>query len=61
MLILQILGGVGIVLLGLVFAQLQEISGSILRVSHQLEYLGAPLELQGRVLVAARRADGRRV
>jgi len=44
MLLLQILAGVGIVFLGLMFVQLQQISGAITRVHHQLEYLGAPFE-----------------
>ncbi len=44
MLILQVLRGVGIVLLFLIFAQLQQISSAITRVHHQLEYLGAPFE-----------------
>jgi sulfite exporter TauE/SafE len=44
MLVLQILAGVAIIILGLIFAQLQQISSAITRVHHQLEYLGAPFE-----------------
>jgi hypothetical protein len=44
MLILQILCGLGVVLLGLIFVQLQQISGAITQIHHQLEYLGAPFE-----------------
>jgi hypothetical protein len=44
MLILQVLCGVGIVLLFFIFSQLQQISSAITRVHHQLEYLGAPFE-----------------
>jgi hypothetical protein len=57
MLILQILGGLGILLLGCIFAQLQEMSGGLTMISHQLEYLGAPLEVQGGRLVAMRRPN----
>jgi hypothetical protein len=54
--VLSILAGVGIIVLILIFKQLQEISGAILRVSHQLEYLGAPLEVQNGMLVATRKS-----
>jgi hypothetical protein len=49
MLILQILAAVGVFLVGCVFLQLNQISGSITTVQHQLEYLGAPLEVGSRV------------
>ena len=55
MLILQILGGLGVVLLFCVFAQLQQISSAITTLMHQLEYLGATLEIRDGKLVAARR------
>lgn len=44
MLILQILCGIGILLLLFICVQLSQISGAITRVHHQLEYLGAPFE-----------------
>ncbi len=53
--LLQILVGVGVLLLVCVFAQLQEISSAITRVSHQLEELGAPLEVRDGKLVAVRK------
>jgi hypothetical protein len=55
MLILQILAGIGIVVLGFVFAQLQQISSALTVVSHQLEYLGAPVELRNGKLTAVRK------
>ena len=55
MLILHILVGVGVLLLGLIWTQLQQISSAIHLVSQQLEELGAPLELQDGILVAARK------
>jgi hypothetical protein len=54
MLILQILGSVGIVVLGFIFFQLNQISGAITTVSHQLEELGAPLEIRNGMVVAVR-------
>jgi hypothetical protein len=42
---LEIVACLGIVLLFLIFKQLQQISSAITRVHHQLEYIGAPLEL----------------
>jgi len=44
MLILQILCGIGVLLLVAIFVQLQQISSAITTVHHQLEYLGAPFE-----------------
>jgi len=55
MLILQIICGVGVVLLTCIFLQLNQISGAITMISHQLEYLGAPLEVRGGMLIAKRR------
>jgi hypothetical protein len=55
MLILQILLGIAVLLLGCTFLQLNQISGAITTLSHQLEYLGAPLEVRGNGLVAKRR------
>jgi hypothetical protein len=54
MLILQILCSVGALLLAAIFVQLQQISGAITTVSHQLEKLGAPLEARGGKMVAKR-------
>jgi hypothetical protein len=54
MLILQILCGVGVLLLACIFLQLNQISGAITTVSHQLEKLGAPLEVRNGKLVAKR-------
>jgi hypothetical protein len=55
MLIVQILLGTAVLLLGCTFLQLNQISGAIMMLSHQLEYLGAPLEVRGNQLVAKRR------
>ncbi len=55
MLILQILCGLGLILLACIFFQLNQISGAITTLSHQLEYLGAPLEAHGDMLVAKRK------
>jgi hypothetical protein len=54
MLVLQILSGVGVLLLGFILFQLGQISGAITTVSHQLEELGAPLEVRDGMLVAGR-------
>jgi hypothetical protein len=54
MLILQILLGLGIILLGAIFVQLNQISGAITTVSHQLEKLGSPLEERAGMLIAKR-------
>jgi hypothetical protein len=54
MLILQIFCGVGIVLLGCIFLQLNQISGAITTLSHQLEFLGAPLDAKDGKLIARR-------
>ena len=43
--LIEILIGLGLVLLSLIFKQLQQISSALTRVHHQLEYLGAPFEL----------------
>jgi hypothetical protein len=53
--LISILALVGIVILVLISKQLRAISVGILRVSHQMEYLGAPLDLRDGMLVAARR------
>ena len=42
---LEIVACLGIVLLFLIFKQLQQISSAITRVHHQLEHMGAPFEL----------------
>ena len=55
LILIAIVASIAVVLLALIVAHLREISRGILRVSHQLEYLGAPLEVQGGMLVAARR------
>jgi hypothetical protein len=55
MLIVQILGGLGVLLLASIFLQLNQISGAITTLSHQLEYLGAPLQVRDGMLVAARK------
>ena len=47
MLVLQILAGVGVFLVGVVFVQLNSIMSELITLSHQLEYLGAPLEVRG--------------
>lgn len=68
MLILQILVGVGVLLVGIVFLQLSQINGAIEVVSRQLEYLGAPLEGRAAkyrprtrwVVTSTRYGDGRR-
>jgi hypothetical protein len=56
MLILQILAGCAVFVLGLIFLQINQISGAIMTVSHQLEELGAPLEVRDGKLVAVRTA-----
>lgn len=55
--LLSILGVAIIVQLWFVCALLREIRFAIHLVTQQLEYLGAPLELHGSVLCAAKRAS----
>ena len=56
MLILQILAAVALVILILIYAEARELWRRVLTISHQLEYLGAPLERhKGGLLVAKRR------
>jgi hypothetical protein len=57
MLFLQILCGIGIALLVCIFLQLNQLSSALTTLSHQLEYLGAPLEAHGGMLVAKRRPE----
>jgi hypothetical protein len=54
MLILQVLSGAGVLLLAAIFLQLNQLSGAITTVSHQLERLGAPLEVRNGKMVAKR-------
>ncbi len=54
MLVLQILVGAGLLLLILICAQLQQISSAVTTVHHQLEELGAPLEVRDGTIVAVR-------
>jgi hypothetical protein len=55
MLFLQILAVLVVLLAALIFFQVSEISGKIMTVIHQLEYLGAPLEIRNGKVVAKRR------
>jgi hypothetical protein len=55
MLVLDILVGASLLFMVVLFAQLQQISSAIMRVTHQLEELGAPLELRDGKLVAIRK------
>jgi len=59
MLVLQFLVGLGVFLVGSIFLQLAGISKKVKVVSQQLEYLGAPLEVQGETVVAKRRSRTR--
>ena len=52
MLILQILAFLMILLLGAIFAQLNADSSKLMTIIHQLEYLGAPLEIRNGKVVA---------
>lgn len=56
MLILQILAAVAILLLGFILVQLLQISSAIKALSHQLEYLGAPVDISDGELVAKRKS-----
>ena len=59
MLVLEILVGIGIILAGCAFLQLNQVSGAITTLNHQLEYLGAPMEICDGRLVAKRRVRNR--